>query len=291
MDLRAHVTARLLANRPLPLLGRLLTDTTRAGAPVAIDPDSGNELREGDDPAFVLSTESEALDLHIVRQHWDLGRGVQNNGPGVPVLWNHNADVFLGQWRELGVREVPDLVKGPSLIGRPAFSAEEMPQMRRRQVRAGELPGVSVGWMRGEAIRRGDLPEDDPDYREPEDDWCDQPAEGMVMGTAEAPNILIEASITPIPAQAQAKSIRQLNQRAAAELRELGLSGIEARQLDHLLARLGGDARVITWARGLLRAALVEEEFRALLRTALTEPANQPVSPTDPLLADLLGAS
>src|SRR5687767_6439243 len=103
-DDRSHVAARLLGGRPLPLLGRLLADTTRRGEYVALDPATGGELSDRDDrPAFVLSTEAEATDGHIVRQHWNLSRAGK---VGIPVLWNHNQDVLLGQWQELTVHSL-----------------------------------------------------------------------------------------------------------------------------------------------------------------------------------------
>ena len=132
-------TARLLQNRPLPLLGRLLTDPSRAET-VLLDPETGGELAENRLPAFVLSTEHEAEDRHILRQHWDLSRA---DGAGVPVLWNHDPDRHLGQWRELAVTDLPGL--GRVLVGRADLDPE-LPEAasKRSQIRRGYLSSVSV---------------------------------------------------------------------------------------------------------------------------------------------------
>lgn len=243
MDLRAHTVARLLAGRPLPLIGRLLADVTRAGAVALLDPETGAEVRAADDrPAFVLSTEGEASDGHIVRQEWDLSRA-SAGGPGAPVLWNHNQDVLLGQWQDLTVQSLDG---GPALVGRAYFDPDDdLAQKRKGQVKRGFLSAVSVGWMPGERTRRGELAADDPAYRAPVDGMCG-PEEGLVMGSRTSPNMLIEASIVPCPAQASAVVTERFFRRGGEALaRALGAPGDA--DPDALLAFLANHPRARAW--------------------------------------------
>ena len=237
MPAEATFAHLILTGRPPHLVGRLLADTTRAGELVPIDPETGDEDRD-ERPAFVLSTEDEAADGHVLRQHWDLSRA-SDHGPGVPVLWNHDQDALLGQWQDLAVRDLED---GPALVGRAYLDPDDpAAQHRRGQIRRGILSAVSVGWTPGEVTRRGDLDEGDPLYREPEDDLCDQPAEGLVMGSADRPNHLIEASLVACPAQPSAVVVERLHRAAS---RDLGGLDVPHRDIDALIAWLGQDPRV-----------------------------------------------
>lgn len=264
---RAHALALLLAGRPLPLLGRLLADTTREGAPVLLDPETGEELndRVDDRPAFVLSTEGEATDGHIVRQHWDLVRAAEG-GPGVPVLWGHNPDRLLGQWQDLSVRS---LETGPMLVGRAYLDPEdEEAQHRRGQIRRGILNAVSTGWIPGERVRRGDLPDGDPLWKPREEDDCGMPMEGHVMGSARQPNHLVEASLVSTPAQVSAVVTERLHrgaERAAGQLTR-GLPA-EPQDLDKLLAVLARDARVTAWIDRRIAANLALRSLPLLAPT------------------------
>jgi len=243
--------ARLLQGNPLELQGRLLTDRREDGSLALLDPTTGNELRAEELPAFVLSTEGEATDGNILRQFWNLERA---NAAGVPVLWGHNPDRLLGQWRSL---EVIDLNGERVLVGRADLDlALPEGETRRRQIREGYLSAVSVRWTPGELVRRGELDESDPLYREPEDDWCDMPAEGYVMGSERSPNTLIECSLVTTPADPRAIVTARAQARAAASI-DQALRGGPA-DLDRILPALGGDDRVRGWARNMLRAELAE---------------------------------
>jgi len=276
MRLRRLDTAYLRQGNPLPLVGLVLADYQRKGAPVLLDAESGEELADDADPFFVLSTPFEASDRHILRQIWDVSRGIEAGGPGVPVLFNHSpgrspSEVY-GQWRDLGVRsDVPfnDGSSGDALLGRPSFDLEDAEAVKLRgKVRRGIIPAVSVRWTPGERVRRGDLDPEDPLYREPHNDACDEPAEGYVMGSERDANHLIEVSFTPIPADQRAVRRAATMARATADLeRGLRTGLLDEQGLQRLLTVLGDDARVLRWARAQVATAapdLFLEAFQAL---------------------------
>ena len=250
---RSNNTARLIRGLSTPMYGRLLADTTRAGEITLLDPDSGDELSRADNrPAFVLSTEAEASDGHIVRQHWDLSRA---GSVGIPVLWGHDADRLLGQWQDMAIHSLDD---GPALVGR-AFLDPETPeaQLRRGQISRGTLNAVSVGWIPGERVRRGDLDSEDPLWREPEDDWCDQPAEGLVMGTQAHPNALMEASLVSVPAQAEAVVTERMHQRAVKTLTNT-LRAPSGADFDALMSYMASDPATRAWLKRFIRSLIIE---------------------------------
>ena len=274
----SHIAARILAGRPLPLVGRLVMDLSRKGEVVLLDLQGRELTTEDDRPAFVLSTEHDATDNHILRQHWDLSRA---DGAGVPILWNHNADTLYGQWQDLEVRQdapLGDGETGPGLVGRAWFDPEDdLAQKRKSQVKRGVLNSTSVRWLPGEVVRRGDLDPADPLYREPMDDSCDRPVEGFVMGSARQPNHLVEASLTPIPADQRANAFERLYQRGGQELERALRSGDA--DLDILLGSLVTHAGLRSWARALVLdtlRALPASERAALLSGAGTPPPVEP---------------
>lgn len=242
----SHIAARIASGRPLPLLGRLLAATTARGELAPLDPATGGEVARDDRPAFVLSTEREATDGHILMQYWDLSRSTT---AGIPILWNHDPDVLLGRWEDL---RVVDLDGERALVGRAAFDlGDANAANRRRQIADGFLSAVSVGWVPGARIRRSELPKTSPAYRAPEEDECGQPAEGYVMGTPDAPNRLIETSIVPCPADAGAVVTERLYRGAEHTLdRAASTPG----EIDRLLAVLARDPRVSAHLERLVRA-------------------------------------
>lgn len=254
MDLRAIAAARIVAGRPLPLVGRLLADVS-AERVTLLDPSTGGELAASDDrPAFVLSTEGEATDGHIVRQFWDLSRA---NGAGVPILWNHNPDILLGQWQDIGVADMGD---GRALVARAFFDPDdELAQKRKAQVKRGILNATSVGWLPGESVRRGELDAADKHYREPVDGPCG-PEEGLVMGSAMRPNRLIEGTITPTPADQAAVVIERLYRKGAEDV-ERALRG-EAFDADRLLAFLANEPRARAFLQSLVTRSVRDELAR-----------------------------
>ena len=254
MDLRAIASARIAAGRPLPLIGRLLADVS-AERVTLLDPSTGAELAAADDrPAFVLSTEGEATDGHIVRQFWDLSRA---NGAGVPILWNHNPDVLLGQWQDIRVADMGD---GRALVARAFFDPDdELAQKRKAQVKRGILNATSVGWLPGDSVRRGELDKADPHWREPMDGPCG-PEEGLVMGSATRPNQLIEGTITPTPADQAAVVIERLYRRGAEDMVRAARG--EAFDADRLLAFLANEPRARAYIDALVTRRVRDELSR-----------------------------
>lgn len=247
------------------MTGRLMMDMPTTGPAVLVDPETGGELASTALPAFVLSTEGEAGDGHILRQHWDLSRSADSGGVGIPILWSHNArGELLGQWTQIGVRDLG----GKKLCGRANIDigtddgAEAMGQIRR-----GFLRAVSVGWIPGATVRRGALDPGDVDYREPVDDECGMPEEGMVMGTPEQPNRLLEGSLCAVPSDPAAYVTERLH--AAAERALAGLarpSGARASlptDIDALLLLLRDHPGV---------RALVVREIQSIIRAERSEP-------------------
>lgn len=241
--------------------GLLLVDHTRDGGTVLLDPDTAGELAPSSLPAFVLSTEREATDGHIVMQEWDLSRA---ETVGIPILWAHQSrGTLLGQWRDLGVRTLPD---GRHLVGRSEFDLD-LPEGKERegQVRRGFARAVSIGWRRGAAVRRSELPKDDPRRREPLEDDCGQPAEGLVMGTTAEPNRLMEASLVPVPADDGAFAIERAFARADEALSRGTATG---GGLDDLLAAVANHGG----ARAFL-SRLVAREVERRMATINQAPA------------------
>lgn len=269
--LRSHATARLRHGDPLPLIGYVLADYRR-DVPVLLDPQTGGELAASDPrPAFILSSEREATDGHIVRQHWNLKRGMDGGGVGIPVLWNHDRDILLGQWQELEVRtdlEVQGETIGPALMGRAMMDSSDIAQERLRQIRAGILRATSIRWIPGASVRRGELPTDDPHYREPVDGPCG-PEEGEVMGTLEEPNRAIEASFVTTPADEMAIATGRLFAGASRAIDAIQ-RGEAARpaDLDRLLAVVGNDKRVRAW---VLNTVSADPQTRAWIRSLVKE--------------------
>ena len=258
-------TSRLLSGRPVYTSGRLLMDEARE-APVLLDPDTGGELAKGRLPAFILSTEREATDGHIVRQHWDLSRA---DTVGIPILWAHDSrGDLLGQWREIATRTVDS---GPELIGRADFDMGlPIAAEKAGQVQRGFLRAVSIGWQPGDAVRRSDLPKDNPAYRDPSEDECGQPAEGLVMGTEASPNRLFETSLVPVPADDGAFNIERAFQ-AAERAMARGPNVAATADLDVLIAAIGSNPAVRAFVNRLIRLE-VEAQFRA----AATPPTPSP---------------
>jgi len=260
--IRHALRSRLLRGASVPLMGRLMMDTTADGAPVLIDPVTAEELSPTTLPAFILSTDGNAEDGNILRQHWDLSRA---DTVGIPVIWSHNprgegTTALLGSWRDLGVR---DIGGRKCLVGRSDLDmgltegATAMGQIRRGYLRA-----VSVGWRPGMVVRRGALDITDPAYLPPVDDECGYPDEGLVMGSPEAPNALMECSLCAVPSDPAAFATERLY--AAAERAYTG-SGRDGRQT----AALDMDAFLVTirdhaGAQAFLRRMVDQEVARRL---------------------------
>lgn len=262
-------TSRLLSGRPVYTSGRLLADDTRE-TPVLLDPDTGDELAPERMPAFILSTEGEASDGHVVMQEWDLSRA---STVGIPILWAHNAkgDV-LGQWRDISVRS---LDTGRDLVGRADFdTAFPLAADRAGQVRRGYIRAVSIGWQPGATVRRSELPREHPRYAAPLEDECGMPAEGLVMGTPEQPNRLFETSLVPVPADAGAFNIERTIQAAERALAG-SMTAPDTRDLDAILAAVAGNPAARAWIMRHIDR-LVSERMADLQPPAPKSPARRP---------------
>ena len=247
MDLRATLGHLLRTGRNPPRLsGRLLAASTRVGSMDAPAADGSTDGQPVDDrPLFVLSTQGEATDGNIIRQFWDVSRVA---GAGCPILWNHNPDGLLGQWEDVAVRDVDS---APALTARALFDPEDpCAQNRKRQVKARILRASSVGWKPGSMTRRGELDPSDPLYRKPIDGDCG-PEEGYVMGSAEEPNVLIEASLTPVPADPGAVVTGRLYHAAEREVDGL-LRGDPEVKIDALMAIVANNPRARAWVENLV---------------------------------------
>lgn len=260
MDTRAATHFSLTRGiAPYFLVGRLLSDVDTVGREVAIDPTTGNEVRD-DRPAFILSTEGEASDGNIVRQHWDLSRA---SSVGVPVLWSHDPEQLRGQWEDLKVMDLPT---GRSLVGRARLSTTNTHAIELRDmIREGILRAVSVGWQPGASVRRGALGKDDPFYRDAEDGDCGEAREGLVMGTASNPNRLIECSLVSTPADPRAVVTARMVASAdrAAELIRSGVVPTDGRSIESLYRSVSADPRARAYI-GSTAVRAVDPQLRAL---------------------------
>lgn len=262
MDTRAATHFMLRQGQaPWHLVGHLLADRDSMGREVAIDPVTAGEVRD-DRPAFILSTEGEASDGHVVRQYWDLDRAAS---VGVPVLWSHDQGQLRGQWEDLAVRDLPS---GRALVGRARMSTTNGHAIELREmIREGILRAVSVGWQPGEMVRRGDLDPGDPLYRAPEDGDCGEAREGSVMGSAKNPNRLIECSLVSTPADPRAVVTSRIIDSAARSTGALTAGGAVPTGAD-VLARL-------------YRLASADPSVRAYI-------GSQAIRATDPMINALL---
>lgn len=153
-------------------------------------------------PRFVLSTERPATDNCIVRQYWDLSR---LHGCGIPVFDSHQRDKSLGRWDTLQVVNTPERRLEGDFIWNPF---EPLSSQRKSEWEARFLNAVSIGWIPGETTRRSELPKTDPYYSEATEDECGFASEGYVYGSERSPNVLLECSLTFIPADSSAVSLR-----------------------------------------------------------------------------------
>ena len=280
--LSRHALVLALAGQPLPLSGRLLDDVTLRGTRAVIDPVTGQEVAV-EAGTWVLSDEGEAADGNIVLGEWDLTRAARSN---INVLYHHTQDpvlgaLVLGRWVDfVQVTGLPDTV-GRALCAKIEW-ANDLPPTALHipgQVKQGMLRGASIGWLAGSMTPRGDLHPDDPRYREPQDDGCGLRMEGYVMGSKEAPNELVETSLTPIPSRATAYARARLQegaQRAATALSRG--EPVRPADMDRLLASLADHPRV----RSFLDHREAQMEARLLLKLRATPPAPTPTPTPTP---------
>ena len=275
-SLQAHLDALIRHGQPARLMGRLVAPTEM--------PALAADSPYGDMPLFCLSTEGEATDNNIVLAYWDTNRA---NNVGIPVIWAHEADeMHLGYWR--GIQVV-----NRQLIAYCDLDPEDQfAQQCKSKIKRDYLRGVSIGWIPGAIIRRGDLPPNDPFYRQPVEDDCGDPMEGYVLGSQQKPNILLEASLCSVPAQDTAGVIARLNggaNRAASAIKR-GEQPTTS-DIDRLMAVAAQDSRVRNW---ILRAVRSDPAMAGWVRSLVVDTVKtiQSASPpveVEPTLSSLLG--
>jgi hypothetical protein len=161
-------------------IARMMDDEEAAG--MMEDEEEKGEMGDDDKPdsyRFVLSDGASDRARDIVDQSWVLEEFTAN--PVAPFGHNYSAPA-VGTWRNVAVRN-------GALTGRLVpFALESYPLSMTvaAQLRARVLRTVSVGFMPGSTIRRGDLPEDDPRY---------SGRGGLIF----VQNNLMECSPTPVP--------------------------------------------------------------------------------------------
>lgn len=230
---------------------------TREGLPAVVVTDVTSPEPAVDAPAargartWVLATSGEATDTNIIRPFWDLSRA---DAGIVPILGNHEVEEHAGTWRNVRV-------EGAELLAEDDFDvAEDIGAYWAGKVDRGYIKTCSVGWIPGELTLRGDLDPADPLYREPITDECGERVEGYVMGSEQHPNVLIEASMTPVPADpnAQARHARldTAGRQVAALARGERVSGVD---LAGALLALRDRSGVRNFIREQVRALLLEE--------------------------------
>lgn len=218
--------------------------TVNFGRDVTLDNMLGEELSDQMDvkdklPRFVLSTEKEATDRCIVRQFWDLSR---LETCGIPVFDSHSRGLSIGRWVSLAVESSPER----RLIGEFEWNPHELrASQRKAEWESGFLNACSVGWIPGETIRRSELPSTDPLYKEPAEDSCGFPAEGYVYGSERMPNVLLECSLTFIPADSNAVALRN-----AAGFLDAGL--VDEKGLVRMMNVFGSSERAMELLDGFM---------------------------------------
>lgn len=156
------------------------------------DGDDEDEEDEDDGPftqTFVASTADVDRMDDIVEQFWDLKDFLKNP----VVLWAHRQDL-------LPVGRAPGTeVKDGKLILPVQFDTKHEPGKSVAEAVEDEfVNAVSVGFKPGAVQLRSNLPDDDPRQGE----------SGVVFGTEDKPNILLEVSVLPVPAHGDALAVR-----------------------------------------------------------------------------------
>jgi hypothetical protein len=160
----------------------------------------GQDPTDAPDPAyrFVMSTDEVDRARDVVAQSWNLEAFLRN--PVAP--WGHNSwSPAVGTWERLSVESAQGVNR---LVGylRP-FPLESYPisQTVADQLKGGVLRTVSVGFMPGEWRPRSGLPESDRLFSK---------NGGYILGSTEAPNLLMECSPCTIPMNPSAVLLESL---------------------------------------------------------------------------------
>lgn len=238
---------------------------------------SASVVREaGQAPKFVISTNSRnATDNNIVLQYWDLSR---QDTVGIPVLDSHDTRRSIGNWTNLRVETINGV---ESLTGEIRWNPHEpLAIQREKEFKDEFLNAVSVRWIPGFQIRRSELPKDSPYYAPPSEDECGYPNEGYLMGSAEVPNRMLEASTTFLPADDTAVALRNALVTPFGTIPEGPVAEENMRRMLRLVRNVPGVPRYLgelfrEIAPDIIRAIIIEELKRAQSPTQ-DNPANEP---------------
>lgn len=139
----------------------------------------------------VASTDDVDRYSDVVAQHWNL-EAFKNNP--VIVFGHDYGSAPVGKAKQV------DVIDGKLVAQIQWDDDEDNPAGKRtaRQFAEGFMSAVSVGFAPGQSVRRNQLSEDN----------VHAGPSGMVYGTPESPNILLEISAVPIPANPQALALR-----------------------------------------------------------------------------------
>lgn len=157
------------------------------------DDEVRREVGAGKGPMYVASTGTPDRLGDVVFPRWDL---TDFHRTGSPALYNHVSDRLIGSWPKLAV-------VGDRLVGefKPLETKNEWSWVGEAAV-AGELKSASVGFLPGGIEVRSELAKDDPLYQ-PGDRW----SSGLVFGRKGGPNVLLELTLCPVPANPDATAL------------------------------------------------------------------------------------
>jgi HK97 family phage prohead protease len=211
-------------------------------------------LQKADDDApgkaslVVASTSSVDRQDDIVEQDWELDDYAKNP----VILWGHRYDLApVG--RALGVK-----VENGKLLASIAWDEDsEMGKAVARQVRDGFLNAVSVGFYPGQSIPRRSLPDGDPRKKDG-------------YGYIHSKNKLLEISVVPVPANAEALFVtRSAGLADAATIRAcmakgLPVPGRDGEVLEVLLAEVRREVGAAGVAALIERVGALEKALEAM---------------------------
>ena len=143
----------------------------------------------------VASTDAVDRMSDVVSQDWDL-RAFKDN----PVIvWAHNYEAA-----PVGKATSVEVVEGRLMVQIQWDDEEDNPDGMRtaRQFKDGFMNAVSVGFSPGATVQRSRLDIDNPNHGE----------RGMVYGTQDSPNVLLEVSAVTLPANPEALAVRHASE-------------------------------------------------------------------------------
>ena len=149
----------------------------------------------------VASTDDVHRYEDVDAQHWSL-EAFKNNP--VIVFGHDYSSAPVGKATQV------EVIDGKLVAQIEWDDDEDNPAGKRtaRQFAQGFMSAVSVGFAPGQSVRRNQLDEDN----------VHAGPSGMVYGTPESPNVLLEISAVPIPANPQALALRNAPEASSAPI-------------------------------------------------------------------------